>query len=396
MSILIKRREFLRLSGFTTASLMAPRFLNAFGQQGLPPKGKVVVVLQLDGGNDGLNTVIPISNDLYHRARPKIALTAKDALGLTDDVALHPSLVGLRELYQQGQLAILNQVGYPEPNRSHFRSMDIWQTASQSDEVLHTGWIGRVLDIKQSPSWALEMDEVLSLALKGKETKGLSAGNPSRLHRDSNGPLFKQLAASHAAQHTHGMASYLYKTLAETVSHADRIFKESKSHATKAPYPNTLLGNDFKTVASLILSDMDTQVYYLSLGSFDTHVNQNQRQSNLFTQLDDAVMAFVKDMKANNRFEDILLFTFSEFGRRVAQNASGGTDHGTANNLFFISGSLKQQGLLNPLPDLGNLQDGDLTHEIDFKRVYATILENWLDNDSKAILGSSYSKLGFI
>ncbi len=145
---------------------------------------------------------------------------------------------------------------------------------------------------------------------------------------------------------------YLYKTMAETLSSADYIFKQSRLHPTSADYPKTDLGNSLKTIASLIYSDINTKVYYVSLGSFDTHVNQDAQQQRLFTEMNDAVNAFVKDLKANNRFNDVMLFTFSEFGRRVQQNASGGTDHGTANNMFLISGGLKQKGLMNELPDL--------------------------------------------
>ncbi|MBD0293754.1 MAG: DUF1501 domain-containing protein, partial [Flavisolibacter sp.] len=189
---------------------------------------------------------------------------------------------------------------------------------------------------------------------------------------------------------------YLYKTLAETVSSADYIYKQSRLHPTTTEYPKTELGNSLKTIASLIYSDINTKVYYVSLGSFDTHINQEAQQQRLFQQMNDAVAAFIKDLKANNRFNDVLLFTFSEFGRRVAQNASGGTDHGTANNMFFVSGGLKEKGLINPLPDLANLEDGDLKYSIDFKNVYATVLNKWLGADAEKILGAKYNLLQFI
>ncbi len=184
--------------------------------------------------------------------------------------------------------------------------------------------------------------------------------------------------------------------MGETLSSADYIFKQSRLHPTGASYPATELGNGLKTIASLIFSDINTKVYYISLGSFDTHVGQDNQQTRLFTQLDEAIKAFTGDLKKNGRMDDVLLFTFSEFGRRVAQNASNGTDHGTANNMFLISGGLKQKGILNELPDLTNLNEGDLRYKVDFKNVYATVLQKWLQADADAILGAHYDTLNFI
>ncbi|MET0298891.1 MAG: DUF1501 domain-containing protein, partial [Flavitalea sp.] len=161
-------------------------------------------------------------------------------------------------------------------------------------------------------------------------------------------------------------------------------------------YPKTEIGTSLKTIASLIFSDINTKVYYLSLGSFDTHVAQNNKQTQLFKAMNEAVHAFVKDLKNNDRFDDVLLMSFSEFGRRVGQNASNGTDHGTANNMFFLSGGLKQKGLLNPLPDLTDLQDGDLKFQVDFKDIYATVLHNWLKANDQQILGGNFKHLNFV
>ena len=184
--------------------------------------------------------------------------------------------------------------------------------------------------------------------------------------------------------------------MAETLSSADYIYQQSKVHPSTTSYPATELGKSFKTIASLIYSDINTKVYYVSLGSFDTHVNQQAQQQRLFTEMNDAITAFTKDLKTNNRFNDVILMTFSEFGRRVSQNASSGTDHGTANNMFFISGGLKQQGLINAMPDLGDLNEGDLKFKIDFKNVYATVLKNWLNADDVKILTKKYNYLNFI
>jgi uncharacterized protein (DUF1501 family) len=371
----LKRKEFLRIGSLATASFMVPKFLKAFeGPYRVPPGNKVLVILQLSGGNDGLNTVIPVRNDIYYKSRPRLGITKDKALLLTDEVGLNPALSSLKSLYDDGSLGILNNVGYPNPDRSHFRSMDIWHSASNSNEYVNSGWIGRYLDAQ-------------------------CAGCDKPTHRlinTSNEKYFKDVAAAHHAAGEEQPVDYLYKTMSETLSSADYIYKQSKLHPTGMEYPNSETGKSLKTIASLIFSDINTKVYYLSLGSFDTHVAQDGQQKRLFTEMNAAINAFVKDLKANNRFQDVLMMTFSEFGRRVQQNASGGTDHGTANNMFFISGGLKQQGILNPLPNLTDLQDGDLKHTVDFKNVYATVLNKWLSADDKKILGKQLDYLSFV
>ena len=405
-----KRREFLQIGSLATASLMMPKFLKAFEKPAMVPAGnKVVVVLQFSGGNDGLNTVIPFGNDIYYRERQVIGIKKADALSLTDAAGLHPSLEAFKGLYDDGNLGIMNSVGYPNPDRSHFRSMDIWQSASASNEYVNTGWIGRYLDSKcppvpngtfgrgkgcDKPTQALELDDTLSLALKGYNNKGLAFKDPRKLYNTSNEKFYKDINAAHPK--TEETVDYLYKTMSETLSSADYIFKQSKINPTTQSYPATELGKNLKTIASLVMSDINTKVYYVSLGSFDTHVNQAQQQKRLFDELNGAVKAFTTDLKNNNRFDDVLMMTFSEFGRRVSQNASNGTDHGTANNMFFISGGLKQKGLLNEMPDLSNLNEGDLKHTVDFKNVYATVLNNWLGVNDKNILGGNYERMNFV
>ncbi|HUR10424.1 MAG TPA: DUF1501 domain-containing protein [Flavitalea sp.] len=278
--------------------------------------------------------------------------------------------------------------------------MDIWQSASETTEYLHTGWIGRYLDAQCSgcdrPTQALEIDDVLSMALKGEHQKALATRDTKRLFNTSNDPFFKALAARHLIQNNDSASDYLYKTMANTVSNAEYLFRQSRLHPGSGSYPSTELGRSFQTISSLILSDINTKVYYVSLGSFDTHVNQEAQQKRLFTDMNGVISAFTKDMKQNNRFDDILLMTFSEFGRRVAQNASGGTDHGTANNMFFVGGGLRARGVLNEMPDLANLEDGDIQHRVDFKNVYATLLKKWLDADDEKILNRKSEFLSFI
>lgn len=385
--MLIKRREFLKISSLATASLLMPNFLKALTvDEALEPNQKILVVLQFTGGNDGLNTIIPVRNDIYFKERNSIAI--KNSLSLNDETGINPALSYFKELHDNGELSVMNNVGYPDPDKSHFRSMDIWHSASKSDEYLETGWLGRFLDEEcyrcEHPTQALEVDDMLSLALKGGQNKAFAFKDPKRLYQTSQEKYFKSLYDHHHEDET---VSYLYQTLGSTINNAGYIFEKSKARKTEQAYPNSQLGKDFKTVASLIKSDINTRVYYLSVGSFDTHVNQNERQQKLFGDINEAVQSFVADMKSNGLFEDILLMTFSEFGRRVAQNASNGTDHGTANQMFFISGGLKKRGLLNPLPDLADLNEGDLIYSEDFRKVYATILKNWLKADASKVLG---------
>ncbi|MBB1643132.1 DUF1501 domain-containing protein [Sphingobacterium sp. UME9] len=388
--MIIKRRQFLKAGSLATASLLLPNFLKAMSLPEALERGhKVLVILQLSGGNDGLNTIVPMRNDIYFRERQTIAVD--NALTLTDEAGIHPALPFFKTLYDRGELAVLNNVGYPEPNKSHFRSMDIWHSASRSDEYLESGWIGRYLDQAcydcGHPTQALEVNDMLSLALKGKQKKAFAFKDPKKLYQTSREEYFNTLYQEHKHQHEEETVAYLYQTLGDTINNADYIFEQSKARKTAAAYPDSVLGKDLKTISSLIKSDINTQVYYLQIGSFDTHINQQQRQESLFHTINDAVEAFVDDLKKNGLFQHVMLMTFSEFGRRVAQNVSNGTDHGTANQLFFLSGGLKKQGLLNALPDLTQLNEGDLQYTEDFRKVYATLLKNWLDADSTKILG---------
>lgn len=405
--MLIQRRDFLKTGSLATTALLLPQFLKAFEGPGrLLGKGKSLVLIQLSGGNDGLNTVIPVRNDVYYRERPRLGIKRENALTLGTEAGLHSTLSHLKSLYDDGALAILNSVGYPNPDRSHFRSMDIWHSASPSDQYWTSGWLGRYLDAQcagnapgggSCSSAALEIDDTLSLVLKGERVKGLAMQDVQKLYNAARSPYFSDYSAAMPLPvDDEAPVDYLYKTLSETLSSADYLNGQIRKKPAGNAYPNTGLGKNLKTIASLILSDTDTAVYYVSLGSFDTHINQEGQQKRLFAELNDALTAFVKDLKASGKWNDVLIATFSEFGRRVAQNASGGTDHGTANQMFFMSGSLKRKGLLNPLPDLTDLDDGDLKFRVDFRQAYATMLDRWLGADSKAVLGASFDRLDFV
>jgi len=400
--LILNRRRFLQVGSLASAAMMMPKFLKALERGGLvPPGNKVLVIIQLSGGNDGLNTIIPYRNDIYYKSRPALGIKREDALSLNDDLGIHPALKGLKSLYDDGALGILNNVGYPNPDRSHFRSMDIWHSASQADQYWSDGWIGRYLDAQckgcDRPTQALEIDDTLSLALKGNNDKGLAVTDPARLFGTSNDKYFKDLLTQHpGGDDHHSNVDYLYKTMGETISSAAYIQQQYKTYKSSEPYPNTELGRNLRTIANLVMSDINTKVYYVSHGSFDTHVNQQDQQAKLFSQLSDALTVFTGDLKKNNRFQDVVVMTFSEFGRRVSQNASGGTDHGTANNMFLVGGGLKQPGLINEGPDLMNLKDGDLQYKVDFKSVYATLLSKWLGADDREILRQQYPHMEFV
>ena len=406
----MKRREFLKQSALTTAgTMMIPSFLKAYelGQMNVDPTGsKILVVVQLSGGNDGLNTVVPFRNDIYYRERPTLAIAREKVLALNDEIGFNPALEPLKALYDDGLVKVINNVGYPNPDRSHFRSMDIWQTASGSDQYLNTGWLGRYLDATClgtggcAQHRAIEVDDTLSLSMKGNIVNGLALLNPKKLYNQTRDVMIKVLA-DHSYPKTQDNAGYLYKTLAETVSSAAYVYDQSAKsiHRTIGVYPAHELGKRLKTVSELIQSDTRTRVYYVSISGFDTHVNQMGQQERLLRQYAEAVKAFMDDMKSANRQNDVLVMTFSEFGRRVKQNASNGTDHGTANNVFLIGGGLSGTGserVYDQAPDLHNLDAGDLKFHIDFRSIYATLLEDWLGADDVAILGKKFPKLSLL
>jgi uncharacterized protein (DUF1501 family) len=396
----MKRRDFLKQTTFASGMFFVPQFLKAFENHPLKPfSNKKVVIIQLKGGNDGLNTVVPFNNDIYYQQRNTIAINKNELLKISDEVGLHKSLKPLQNLYDKGFVSIINNVGYPNPNLSHFRSTDIWQTASNSNEYLQNGWIGRYLDYtKSDPFKAIEVDESLSLMLKGKTQNGLAITDPNLFYKSMREPFFNNVVKSYQDPHLneHNLG-YLYNTMIDAKSSAKYIFEKTKTKTTSAEYPKNIFGKQLKTIAEFINSGLETQVYYAGLSGFDTHANQAITQERLLKLYAESMEVFVNDLEKNNAFEDVTMLTFSEFGRRVKQNDSKGTDHGTANNVFIVGKNLKKQGLYNNLPNLGDLDaNGNLKFEIDFREIYATILDKWLQVDDVSILNKSFSKLSFV
>jgi uncharacterized protein (DUF1501 family) len=393
----ISRRKFIQKSALATAgTMLIPQFLKAL-ENPFADGDKILIVLQLSGGNDGLNTIVPFRNDIYFQSRPKIAIRSEKILNISDELGFNAALEKLRGIYDQGYMSVINNVGYPNPDRSHFRSMDIWQSAS-AKEYLNTGWIGRYLDANCDgvEHNAIEIDDTLSLALKGDEIKSMALKDPAKLYKATHNSMFKSIADNSPTMDADPIVRYLYKTAAETVSSASYIYNQTKIYSPASQYPNTDFGNRLKTIGTLINSGVSTKVYYAALSGFDTHVNQNGQQERLLNQYAEAVAALVKDLESHGNFERAMIMTFSEFGRRVSENASGGTDHGTANNVFVFGKKLKQAGFYNATPDLKSLDEGDLIYQVDFRSIYATLLDKWLGADPSKILNEDFPTLNFV
>jgi uncharacterized protein (DUF1501 family) len=401
----VTRRDFFKFSALASASLMIPNFIRELQAKEAAEKfvasgAKKLVIVQLSGGNDGLNTVVPFKNDIYYSSRNSIAIKENDVLKITDELGFNPAMPKFKSLYESGYLSVINNVGYPNPDRSHFRSMDIWQSASDSSKYVSSGWIGRYLDSEcaecKNPYTAIEVNDSLSLALKGEKNNGIAVENPERFFISTSEKYFSDVAQANKNHHDDENVSYLYKTIVEATSSAEYVYKTSKIYKSKIEYPKGQFSANLKTIAELIGSGIDTKVFYVSLGGFDTHIGQNGKQENLLKELSEGLYSFTEDLKGNNMLNDVFIMTFSEFGRRVKQNASGGTDHGTANNIFVINGNLKKPGFYNNAPDLTNLDNGDLKYEIDFRNIYAEILSKWLNVNDRKILGGNFNGLNLI
>jgi uncharacterized protein (DUF1501 family) len=364
--------------------------------------GKILVVVQLSGGNDGLSTVIPYADDNYYRARSNISHPADKILKVDEYVGLHPNLTSLKAMYDAGDLAIVQGVGYPNPNRSHFRAMDIWHSAQPQIEQPSSGWLGRYFDNTCpgcDPRVGVAMGETLPLLMQGEKVLPLSFERPDS-YRYNGHDKADYLRLNNSANAT-GIAApgkivtgsdqldFLHRTAMDAQISSEEILRLTRNHTSPIDYPANEFGQGLKTIASMISGGLPTRVYYVALGGFDTHVQQLGRHDTLMKQLSDGLGAFWKDMKQQGNDQRVMALTFSEFGRRVQQNASNGTDHGAAAPMFIMGTSVKQ-GLLSRHPSLADLDQGDLKYVVDFRSVYASVLQNWLDTPSKPILGEQF------
>ncbi len=413
------RREFLRMTGsglgLLAFSAYAPRFLTDAAAANVPAPEKdkrILVLVQLAGGNDGLNTVVPYTDDLYYKLRPRLALQDPNALHkLNDSVAFAPPCGALADLAKEGKFAVLQNVGYPNPNRSHFRSSEIWETASDADTFLSDGWVGRYLDncCEGAPADAHANDPVgvhstLTLpqtffAKDPKDYFGISGnfrGNQrqrQRKDRTAFKPLLDEFAQAPA---TGDMGNFLSHTLMDALVTEKRVQQILDAYQTTAAYPTGPLGQSLKRVASLIAAGLETRVYFCQQTGYDNHANQLNTHQRLLGDLSDSLAAFQADLVAHGLDKQVLTMTFSEFGRRPYENDAQGTDHGTAAPLFVMSGALKQGGVIGDAPDLNIPTKGDLTYKIDFRQVYATVLDKWLETPPETVLGQKFTELPFL
>jgi uncharacterized protein (DUF1501 family) len=377
----------------------------------------ILVVLQLAGGNDGLNTIIPLEDDLYFKARPTLAIPKNQVLPLDGLVGLNPSLAPLKTLFEGGNLAIIQGVGYPNPNRSHFRSTEIWQTASDAQQNLTKGWIGRYFDnccAGQDPTVGVVLGEQLPEAFNAANPTGVAIGRPGNLGFDrENDPdearLFAELNGLDSASMSgdsigslsgpskSGMSAleYLQRTALDAQVSTDKIKQVLKGTKNEAVYPKSQLGNSLSLISRLIAGGLPTRVYYASQGGYDTHAGQINTHKRLLNELAASLAAFCDDLKAKGIFDRVLVMTFSEFGRRVTENANGGTDHGTAAPMFVCGGGVSS-GVYGKQPPLDRLDAGDLFFNIDFRSVYTTILSNWMKAPAAHVLGRDFPKLNFV
>ncbi|HMT28954.1 MAG TPA: DUF1501 domain-containing protein [Bacteroidia bacterium] len=400
----INRKKFIQLSALASGALLMPKFLkglNSHANFSNENNERVLVVIQLSGGNDGLNTFIPFKNDSYYQLRGNLAIPVNSILKVDSEMGFNPGMTAMKHLYDSGDLCIINNVGYPNPDHSHFRSMDIWTTASGSDQYFETGWLGRYLDSScigcDNAHMAIEVDETLGKAMKGLHVKGLAINNPERLYKASRDPFFREMMEiKNESSVVTDNSDYLYKTLVETSSSISYIYNKHKIFNSTEVYPTTAFGKNMKLIAELICSGSETKIYYVSLTGFDTHARQQPIQEKLLKIVSEGLNAMIRDLKKNDRFNNTLIMAFSEFGRRVKPNGSQGTDHGEGNSMLLASGALKKKGFFNALPDLEKLSDGNLQFKTDFRSVYATVLRNWMKTDDTKIIGKEFEILDFI
>lgn len=418
------RRLFLQ-QGVTLASLAStvPWFIERSAASVMHPLGsavsslagvpedRVLVVVQLGGGNDGLNTVVPYFSDDYRRARPRIGIgapgenntSAGQALQLDADagLGLHPNLTGLKELHDEGMLSIVQGTGYPNPNRSHFTSMDIWQTATH--DAKGNGWLGRYFDNQCNgtpiPEASISIGRTAPRALIGSVQKPVSFES-EQLFRWLGQDLHTSMKDPYDQINRMGMpedvaaetqASFLMRTALDAQVSSDRI-RAAVRRDPLVNYPgNNNLAQQLRMVAAMVRDGLSTRVYYVTLGGFDTHANQLNSHGNKMRLFGDALRTFYKDLKAQGNDSRVLTMVFSEFGRRVKENASGGTDHGTAAPMF-LAGPMVRPGVLGQHPSLTSLDSGDLKFTVDFRSIYTAVLEDWMQTPSKDVLGASFPK----
>ncbi|CAN1554098.1 Protein of unknown function DUF1501 [Fimbriimonadaceae bacterium] len=409
MSDFLTRREILKGGSVIAIGLVAPRWLSAVAHADVVNQAKggkaandtVLIVCQLSGGNDGLNTVVPYTSPRYYELRPNVGVKESVALKLNEQMALHPGMTGLHGLYKQGKVAVIQNVGYPKANRSHFKSMEIWQSASPEGKLKH-GWIGRHFDQQLAlsplnPVVALGLSTEKPLALAGKNASVpcfASLTDVQNMIGDADTEkMLRQVQGMDAME---GSSTSIVQKASKTALEAMSVLKEKVGKYTPTgTYANDAFGNGFKQIAQLVATSPATRVVYFSAGGFDTHAKQAEQHEKLLKGFSDAVTTFQAEMEKIGRADKVIVLAFSEFGRRVQENASLGTDHGNAGPMFLIGNKVKG-GVHGPVPDLVNLDNGDVPFTQDFRGVYATALDDWMSGDSGLVLGGDFKHVDIL
>lgn len=412
------RREMLRL-GLGSSALLAcgptvPRFLarsaSAMANGSASAKGRILVVVQLDGGNDGLNTVVPYRDAEYRKRRPKLAIPAAEIKKVDDRIGLHPQLEAFAKLLEQHKLAIVQSVGYPNPNRSHFDSMAIWQTARTKVDKAAPGWLARAIDRRtgaglggDAPGLHIHESFPLPQALAGGQQVVPSMARLEQFRRRLGLPQGREAAEQidaldRLAQQERGepgsLLGFVERCSLITYASSARLEKVHQDAAAgRVAYPDFYgLARRLKLIAQLVKAGLSTPIYYTHLDGFDTHAGQLQTHAGLLRELSASLAAFLDDLEKSGESERVLVLVFSEFGRRLGENGSGGTDHGTAAPVFLL-GRPVEAGLHGSYPDLTRLEDGDPIHAVDFRRVYATLLDGWLGVPHREVLGAAFEPM---
>jgi len=379
----MNRRKFIQLTASATGGfLVLPSFLTAqdlLNFESDETNENRLVFIQLNGGNDGLNTFIPYDNPLYYSNRPRIGISKDKIINPINGMAFHPALKDFGTISQEGNLTVVQNVGYPNPNRSHFRSQEIWQTASDSKQFLDYGWLGRYLDIQCNDGMlpSVNLGSIDNLALKASMANGITLRDVNRAKKNSLIDFERKLTDNPQLD----FVRKIQQASIEGMNEINEAYKNAKNF--NETYANNGLAKNLESIAKLIKGNLGSKVYYTSLGGFDTHTNQAQQQYKQLKTVNDAVYSFYSDLKVNNILDRVTLVIFSEFGRRVHENGSG-TDHGTAGPMFIIGGKNKGK-VLGKNPDLENLSKGDLIYDIDFRSVYAALLKDKFSFDPKRI-----------
>lgn len=398
------RREWMKAASLIALAPSIPQFLRSsvHGAE-TDPQGRILVVIQLDGGNDGINTIVPYADDGYAKHRRTLKLETEKLIKVNDQIGLHPSLRPLGELLDDGRLAVVQGVGYPNPNRSHDVSMAIWQTA-RMDPTEHAsfGWLGRALDENPVPTESaaramLIGDRSAPRAIVGRKSSFAVLDRITDLQRNSplanSSTITKENSTGEVGD---DLAAFVQRTTLDAYATSDLLAEAvAKGDSSSAGYPGSTLGRRLKMVSQLIKAGFGTSVYYAVQGGYDTHSLQLQAHSSLLNELSSSLKAFLNDLRASSLDDRVVVLCFSEFGRRVDENGSFGTDHGTAGPVF-IAGTPVRAELYGKTPSLLDLEDDDLKSHIDFRQVYATVLERWLQVKSDKVLSETYQPLNFL